>query len=92
MEHQSFLCTIGGNNISFIHNVFAETFDLPCEGITGFSKLSPVNVEEMNNKFSLIGAPLKSSGKNKETKVDYRLLNHIVVKYITAKTRSFDAF
>lgn len=35
---------------------------------------------------------LKSYGKKKEMKVEYRLLNDIVEKSLTSKAGSFDAF
>lgn len=51
-----------------------------------------MNIEEMKIKFSLTGAPIIHSGKKKDMKIEFKLLNDIVAKYQTAKSKSFDGF
>ncbi|KZV49132.1 hypothetical protein F511_43355 [Dorcoceras hygrometricum] len=43
----------------------------------------------MNLEFSLSGAPFKPSSKKKEMKVEYKLLNDIMAKYLTVKAGYF---
>ncbi|KZT76399.1 hypothetical protein F511_46576 [Dorcoceras hygrometricum] len=50
-----------------------------------------VNISEDQRAFSESGEPIKASCKNKEMKVEFRLLNDILAKAITAKAGSFDA-
>ncbi|KZV32002.1 hypothetical protein F511_34558 [Dorcoceras hygrometricum] len=45
----------------------------------------------MKVAFSLSGIPFMLSRKKKDMKVEYRLLNDIVTKSLTAKVGSFDA-
>lgn len=86
-----------GTSIHFVHHwkkehILWTTFDLPCEDIAEFSKLLLINVDEIKIKFSSFGAPIKYFGKKTEMKVEYLLLNDIVIKSLTAKDGSFDVF
>ncbi|KZV36092.1 pentatricopeptide repeat-containing protein mitochondrial-like [Dorcoceras hygrometricum] len=45
----------------------------------------------MRMEFSTSGKPVLSTCKKNEMKVEYRLLNAIIAKALTAKARSFDA-
>ncbi|KZV45550.1 protein Rf1, mitochondrial-like [Dorcoceras hygrometricum] len=47
-------------------------------------------VSRMRMEFSESGVPVQSSCKKKEMKVEYRLLNDIIAKALTAKAGSFD--
>ncbi|KZV55569.1 TMV resistance protein N-like [Dorcoceras hygrometricum] len=41
--------------------------------------------------FAASGDPVKTSCKNKKLKIEFRLMNDILAKYVTVKARSFDA-
>lgn len=92
VENQSILCTIGGQNILFDHMFFVETFKLHCEGLNEFKKLTYVDIAEMKVKFYLTRVSIKSSVKNKEMKIEFRLLNDILAKSLISKSGSFDDF
>ncbi|KZV18355.1 pheophytinase, chloroplastic [Dorcoceras hygrometricum] len=70
---------------------FVDLFNLPSEGILGFTNLPGKAVADMNEMFSATDAHFRPSSKNKDMKVEYRLLNDIVAKSLTAKAGSFDA-
>ncbi|KZV35439.1 hypothetical protein F511_22655 [Dorcoceras hygrometricum] len=71
-------------------DVFSEMFHLPTEGIISFSGLPTQPVADMKTLFSTTNVPFKPSIKNRDMKVEYRLLNDIVAKLLTAKAGSFD--
>ncbi|KZV52013.1 hypothetical protein F511_10233 [Dorcoceras hygrometricum] len=71
--------------------VFAKFFKLPSEGILGFSNLPAKAMAYMSETFFATGAPFRPLSKKNDMKVDYRLLNDIVAKSLTAKAGSFDA-
>ncbi|KZV29341.1 hypothetical protein F511_18492 [Dorcoceras hygrometricum] len=56
-----------------------------------FSGLPSKAVVDMKLLFSATDAPFKPSNKNKDMKIEYRLLHDIVAKSLSAKAGSFDA-
>lgn len=91
IEHQSVMCTIGEQKISCDQKLFAVTFGFPCK-----DWLSSINCHlSMLKKWnlnSLTRVLTKFFGKNKDMKIEFRLLNDIVAKSLTAKARLFDSF
>ncbi|KZV55413.1 hypothetical protein F511_06463 [Dorcoceras hygrometricum] len=71
-----------------IKEMFSGIFQLATEGLVVVSDFPKRMVAQMKMEFSDIGVPLKSSCKKKAIKVDYRLLNDIIAKAPTAKSRS----
>ncbi|KZV36887.1 hypothetical protein F511_24551 [Dorcoceras hygrometricum] len=77
---------IAGTVISFIANrklaitkdVFAKVFGLPSEGLVGFLDIPTKTMVEMRRKFSGSEVSFKAPNKNKEMKMEYRLLHDIV--------------
>ncbi|KZV53732.1 hypothetical protein F511_28509 [Dorcoceras hygrometricum] len=72
-------------------NIFTESFDLPSEGLTSVNELPIDLINEARKSFSATGEPIKTSCKKKEMKIEFRLLNDILAKTVTAKADSFDA-
>ncbi|KZV54033.1 hypothetical protein F511_39656 [Dorcoceras hygrometricum] len=89
---------VAGKIVSFIakmkltltKDVFSEAFSIPTEGLVGFLDIPSKTVAEMWMKFSGTDAPLKAPNKNKEMKMEYRLLHDIVAKALCAKGGYFD--
>ncbi|KZV35338.1 hypothetical protein F511_35279 [Dorcoceras hygrometricum] len=73
------------------NEVFSETFHLPTEGIISFYGLPAQEVEVMKVLFSATDVTFKSSSKKRDVKMEYRQLNDIVAKSLTAKAGSYDA-
>ncbi|KZV18287.1 hypothetical protein F511_24254 [Dorcoceras hygrometricum] len=71
-------------------SVIAEAFQLPTEGMVGFTDLPSKAVAEMKMVFFGTDVPFRPSNKKKEMKVEFRLLHDIVAKELCAKARSFD--
>ncbi|KZV55362.1 hypothetical protein F511_43382 [Dorcoceras hygrometricum] len=84
---------IAGTVVSFVANrkmvitkdVFAATFQLPTEGMVGFTDLPAQVAMEMKKVFSGTDVPFRTSNKNKDMKVEYRLLHDIVSRHCTPK-------
>ncbi|KZV30051.1 hypothetical protein F511_33353 [Dorcoceras hygrometricum] len=89
---------IAGMTVSFVANrkmvitkdVFPTTFQLPTEGLVGFTDLSAKAMSEMKMRFSGTDVSFRPPNKKKEMKVEYRLLHDIVAKALCAKSGSFD--
>ncbi|KZV47712.1 hypothetical protein F511_19425 [Dorcoceras hygrometricum] len=89
---------IAGTIVSFVANrkmvitkdVFAVTFQLPTEGMVGFTDLPAKVVSEMKMRFSSTDVAFRPPNKKKEIKFEYRLLHDIVAKALCAKAGSFD--
>ncbi|KZV19285.1 splicing factor, proline- and glutamine-rich-like [Dorcoceras hygrometricum] len=72
-------------------DLFSEMFHLPSKGIISFYRLPAQAVEHMKVLFFATDALFKPSSKNREMKVEYRLLNDIMSKSLTSKASSFDS-
>ncbi|KZV49324.1 hypothetical protein F511_37510 [Dorcoceras hygrometricum] len=71
-------------------DAFLVTFQLPTDGMVGFTDLPAKEVVERKMVFSGTGVPFRPPNKNKDMKVEYRLLHDIVSKALYAKADSFD--
>ncbi|KZV48826.1 polyadenylate-binding protein-interacting protein 4-like [Dorcoceras hygrometricum] len=71
--------------------VFAGSFQLPTEGLTSMDEVPKDLVYDSRSLFSASREPVKTSCKNKELKIEFRLLNDILAKSVTVKAGSFDA-
>ncbi|KZV51366.1 hypothetical protein F511_43679 [Dorcoceras hygrometricum] len=89
---------IDGTIVSFVENwklaltkeVLSEAFGIPTEGLVGFLDILTEIVVEMRRRFSVSNVPFREPNKNKEMKMEYRLLQDIVAKALCAKVGSFD--
>ncbi|KZV25169.1 hypothetical protein F511_41092 [Dorcoceras hygrometricum] len=83
--------TVHGVTVEFSEQLFAETFELPLEGLSELSEIPKDLVFDARSIVSLSGEPVSMSGKKKEMKFEYRLLYDILAKTISVKAGSFDA-
>ncbi|KZV39466.1 pentatricopeptide repeat-containing protein mitochondrial [Dorcoceras hygrometricum] len=71
--------------------MFAGSFDLQAEGMTSVNELPTDLINEASRDFSATGELIKTFCKKKEMKIEFRLLNDILAKTVTAKAGCFDA-
>ncbi|KZV21078.1 pentatricopeptide repeat-containing protein mitochondrial [Dorcoceras hygrometricum] len=76
--------------LSVLVAFFAHSL-LPIEGLTYMDDVPKALINAEMTDFSTSGALIKTSCKKKEMKVEFRLLNDILAKTVTAKAGSFDA-
>ncbi|KZV38915.1 hypothetical protein F511_30479 [Dorcoceras hygrometricum] len=80
--------SVKGVTVNISKEQFAGVFDLPTEGQTSVNVLPANLINEGRRAFSKSGELIKTSCKNKEMKIEFRLLNDILAKAITAKAGS----
>ncbi|KZV48835.1 hypothetical protein F511_15484 [Dorcoceras hygrometricum] len=83
--------TINGKTMEISEELFAETFQLPVEGLTDMNDVPKDVVSDARSVFSYDGTQIESSGKKRKMKFEFRLLNDILAKSVTVKPGSFDA-
>ncbi|KZV55157.1 hypothetical protein F511_27995 [Dorcoceras hygrometricum] len=83
--------TINGVTVEFSEQLFAETFELPVEGLTDLSEVPKDLGFDARSIVSLSGEPVSMSGKKKDMAIEFRLLCDILAKTISVKVGSFDA-
>ncbi|KZV18908.1 hypothetical protein F511_17814 [Dorcoceras hygrometricum] len=82
---------VQGKAVEISEEVFAETFELPTEGLIYMHDVLKDLVFDARSVFSTDGQQLKTSCKKREMKFEFRLLNDILAKTVTVKAGSFDA-
>ncbi|KZV19688.1 transmembrane 9 superfamily member 4-like [Dorcoceras hygrometricum] len=83
--------TVHGVTVEISEQLFAETFELPVEGLSDLSKIPKDLVFDARSIVSLSGEPVRMTGKKNEMKFEYRLLCDIMAKTILVKVGSFNA-
>ncbi|KZV30428.1 hypothetical protein F511_34112 [Dorcoceras hygrometricum] len=83
--------TINGMTVDISEQLLAETFELPMEGLTDFSKIPKDILFDASSIVSQSGEPVSTSGKKREMTIEFRLLCDILAKTISVKVGSFDA-
>ncbi|KZV55818.1 hypothetical protein F511_20883 [Dorcoceras hygrometricum] len=83
--------TVNGVTVEISEQLFAETFELPVEGLTDLSEIPKDLVFDARSIVSLSGEPVSISGKKKEMTIEFRLLCDILAETISVKAGSFDA-
>ncbi|KZV43780.1 dystroglycan-like [Dorcoceras hygrometricum] len=83
--------TVNGVTVEFSEQLFAETFELPVEGLTDLSEIPKDLVFDARSIISLSVEPVSMSAKKKEMAIEFRLLFDILAKTISVKAGSFDA-
>ncbi|KZV18340.1 hypothetical protein F511_10709 [Dorcoceras hygrometricum] len=83
--------TVNGVKVEISETMFAETFELPIEGLTELSEIPKDVVFDAKSIVSLSGEPVSTSGKKKAMKLEFRLLCDIMAKTISVKAGSFDS-
>ncbi|KZV37677.1 dystroglycan-like [Dorcoceras hygrometricum] len=83
--------TVNGVAVEILENLFAETFDLPVDGLADISEMPKDKIFDARSIVSLTGEPVTLSGLKIQMKMHYRLLCDIMAKSISVKAGSFNA-
>ncbi|KZV16256.1 hypothetical protein F511_37651 [Dorcoceras hygrometricum] len=83
--------TVNGKIVEISKELFAETFQLPVEGLTDMNDVQKDVVFDARSVFLYDGTQIETSGKKRKMKFEFRLLNDILAKSVTVKAGSFDA-
>ncbi|KZV34195.1 hypothetical protein F511_40256 [Dorcoceras hygrometricum] len=83
--------TVGGQIVKISEKLFAETFELPIEGLGDLSEMPKDAIFDARSIVSLSGEQINLSGRKNQMKMPYRLLCDIVAKAISVKAGSFNA-
>ncbi|KZV50423.1 pentatricopeptide repeat-containing protein mitochondrial [Dorcoceras hygrometricum] len=76
---------VNGVTVEISEHLFAETFELPIEGLTDLSGIPKDLVFDARIIVSLFGEPVSMSMKKKEMTIEFRLLCDILAKTISVK-------
>ncbi|KZV26450.1 hypothetical protein F511_36142 [Dorcoceras hygrometricum] len=74
--------------VGIFEEFFAGSFELPTEGFTSMDEVPKDLIYDARSVFSASGEPIKTSCKKKEMKIEFRLLNDILAKYVSVKAGS----
>ncbi|KZV38242.1 pentatricopeptide repeat-containing protein-like [Dorcoceras hygrometricum] len=83
--------TVNGVAIEISEKLFAETFDLPVDGLADISEMPKDKIFDARSIVSLTGEPVTLSGLKSQMKMHYHLLCDIMEKSISMKAGSFNA-
>ncbi|KZV55338.1 hypothetical protein F511_43884 [Dorcoceras hygrometricum] len=83
--------TVGGQIVEISEKLFAETFELPIDGLGDLSEMPKDEIFDARSIVSLSGEPINLSGRKNQMKMPFRLLCDIVAKAISVKAGSFNA-
>ncbi|KZV32434.1 hypothetical protein F511_44433 [Dorcoceras hygrometricum] len=83
--------TVGGQIVEISEKIFAETFELPIDGLGDLSEMPKDTIFDARSIVSLSGKPINLSGRKNQMKMPFRLLCDIVAKAISVKAGSFNA-
>ncbi|KZV27672.1 hypothetical protein F511_11900 [Dorcoceras hygrometricum] len=82
--------TVNGVVVEISEKLFAETFDLPLDGLAEVSEIPKDKIFDARSIVSLTGEPVILSGSKSQMKMHYRLLCDIMAKSISVKAGSFN--
>ncbi|KZV34654.1 hypothetical protein F511_12457 [Dorcoceras hygrometricum] len=82
---------VAGQLVEISEEWFAESFDLPVDGLADLSEIPKDVVFDARSIVSMSGEPVSLSGKKSQLKIEYRLLCDIMAKSISVKAGSFNA-
>ncbi|KZV53637.1 hypothetical protein F511_16465 [Dorcoceras hygrometricum] len=88
---QFLVSTVGGQIVEISEKLFAESFELPVEGLGDLSEMPKDAIFDARSIVSLSGEQINLSGRKNQMKMPYRLLCDIVAKAISVKAGSFNA-
>ncbi|KZV31099.1 dystroglycan-like [Dorcoceras hygrometricum] len=83
--------TVGGQIVKISEELFAESFELPVEGLGELSEMPKDAIFDARSIVSLTGEQINLSGRKNQMKMPYRLLCDIMAKAISVKAGSFNA-
>ncbi|KZV58307.1 dystroglycan-like [Dorcoceras hygrometricum] len=85
------LSTVNGVLVEISEQLFAETFELPVNGLADLSEMPKDKIFDARSIVSLSRETVSLSGKKGQWKIEYRLLCDIMAKSISVKAGSFNA-
>ncbi|KZV23696.1 hypothetical protein F511_31299 [Dorcoceras hygrometricum] len=85
------ISTVGGQLVEISEKLFAESFELPVDGLGDLSEMPKDAIFDARSIVSLSGEPINLSGRKNQMKMPFRLLCDIVAKAISVKAGSFNA-
>ncbi|KZV40854.1 hypothetical protein F511_21112 [Dorcoceras hygrometricum] len=83
--------SVDGVLVEISEELFAETFELPVDGLGDLSEMPKDVIFDARSIVSLSGEPISLSGRKNQMKFEFRLLCDIVAKAISVKSGSFNA-
>ncbi|KZV49665.1 hypothetical protein F511_23776 [Dorcoceras hygrometricum] len=83
--------SVDGVIVEISEELFAETFELPVDGLGDLSEMPKDVIFDARSIVSLSGEPISLSGRKNQMKFEFRLLCDIVAKAIYVKAGSFNA-
>ncbi|KZV37087.1 hypothetical protein F511_15033 [Dorcoceras hygrometricum] len=85
------ISTVAGQLVEISEEWFAETFELPVDGLADVSEMPKDKIFDARSIVSMSGEPVILSGLKSQMKIHYRLLCDIMAKSISVKAGSFNA-
>ncbi|KZV29922.1 hypothetical protein F511_17346 [Dorcoceras hygrometricum] len=85
------ISTVGGQLVEISEELFAESFELPVDGLGDLSEMPKDAIFDARSIVSVSGEPINLSGRKNQMKMPFRLLCDIVAKAISVKAGSFNA-
>ncbi|KZV35474.1 hypothetical protein F511_30464 [Dorcoceras hygrometricum] len=85
------ISTVAGQLVEISEEWFAESFELPVDGLGDISEIPKDAIFDARSIVSLSGEPVSLSGRKNQMKFEFRLLCDIMAKAISVKVGSFNA-
>ncbi|KZV43125.1 hypothetical protein F511_04517 [Dorcoceras hygrometricum] len=85
------ISTVAGQLVEISEEWFAESFELPVDGLEDLSEIPKDVIFDSRSIVSLSGEPVSLSGRKNQMKIEFRLLCDIMAKAISVKAGSFNA-
>ncbi|KZT76497.1 dystroglycan-like [Dorcoceras hygrometricum] len=85
------ISTVAGQLVEISEEWFAESFDIPVDGLGDLSEIPKDVIFYARSIVSLSGEPVILSGRKNQMKIEFRLLCDIMAKSISVKAGSFNA-
>ncbi|KZV21303.1 dystroglycan-like [Dorcoceras hygrometricum] len=85
------ISTVAGQLVEISEEWFAESFELPVDGLGDLSEIPKDVIFDARSIVSLSGEPVSLSGRKNQMKIEFRLLYDIMAKAISVKAGSFNA-
>ncbi|KZV33903.1 dystroglycan-like [Dorcoceras hygrometricum] len=85
------ISTVAGQLVEISEEWFAESFELPVDGLGDLSEIPKDTIFDARSIVSLSGEPVSLSRRKNQMKFEFRLLCDIMAKAISVKAGSFNA-
>ncbi|KZV55708.1 hypothetical protein F511_18996 [Dorcoceras hygrometricum] len=82
------ISTVAGQLVEISEEWFAESFELPVDGLGDLSEIPKDVIFYARSIVSLSGEPVSLSGKKNQMKIEFRLLCDIMAKELTKEARA----